>query len=372
MRLLIAVFVCLLSCSVFGQQFIVDVNEKFSMPEYLAIDQTGDLLNLTGILNDNFKRQGFTVVNPNWARHQLQKPKKKINPQEIALEVFRVLERSSAVDPSLNTIKRNKLINLARSAGVGSGLNEGINECVRQGSFVVLPKNIIAMSSSRQAPLVDVNIEKEWKAPIIYSFEFNYIYRDSFSCGKTISEFYASINDMSDGRKLGSMKFEQPTLSSMCKQEILNMCIRKLMAKNHHEFKFQISPNYIDLKSIAIIGKSGADCKGKKAASLANDFSSSILKIYNIVDRENLDVFFEEQHNSMSGLFEESDYIDAGRLAGAEGIVFVTATCINKHTEIDVSLSDTTTGSIQWSVHSENIGPHDIAERLIQSIINNQ
>jgi hypothetical protein len=70
----------------------------------------------------------------------------------------------------------------------------------------------------------------------------------------------------------------------------------------------------------------------------------------------------------MSGLFEDSDYIEAGRLTGAEGIVFVEANCMNKHTEIDISLSDTRSGSIQWSVHSENLDPHEIADRLIESM----
>ena len=68
-------------------------------------------------------------------------------------------------------------------------------------------------------------------------------------------------------------------------------------------------------------------------------------------------------------VFEESDYIEAGKLAGAEGVIFVSATCVNKHTEIDVSLSDTKTGSIQWSIHSENLDPHEIADRFIESVI---
>ena len=173
---------------------------------------------------------------------------------------------------------------------------------------------------------------------------------------------------MSDGTQLASIRFEQPALSSMCKQEIINKSISKLMSKNHHEFKFQKSPNYIDLKSIAILGKDGQDCRGKTSQDLANDFSSGILQLYNVVDRSNLDIFIEEQRNSMSGLFEDSDYIEAGRLAGAEGIVFVSATCINKHTEIDITLSDTSSGSIQWSIHSENIDPHDLAKRLTISM----
>ena len=301
-----------------------------------------------------------------------QNPKPKPNIQKTALEVFNLIERSSSVDPSLRTIKRSKLIRLAKDAGIGNGIKtiieKGIEECISQGALVVLPKKMIAITNTRKPPIVEEIIEEKWNQPIIYEFTFNYVYRDSFSCGRTIKELYASLNDMSDGTQLASIRFEQPALSSMCKQEIINKCISKLMSKNHHEFKFQKSPNYIDLKSIAILGKDGQDCRGKSSQDLANDFSSGILQLYNVVDRSNLDIFIEEQRNSMSGLFEDSDYIEAGRLAGAEGIVFVSATCINKHTEIDITLSDTSSGSIQWSIHSENIDPHDLAKRLTISM----
>ena len=370
MRYLVVLFFAALSLNAVGQTFQVDVNEIFSMPDHLAIDQSSDYLNLTGILNSSFNREGFNVVNANWARNQLKRPKKKTNYQEIALEVFHVLERSSSVDPSLNTIKRYKLVKLAINAGIPSlSINKGIDECVKQGALVVLPKNMIAISTSRNPPLVEAFEGEEWTPPIIYYFEFNYIYRDSFTCGRTIKEFYASLNDMSDGSQLASIKFEQPALSSMCKQEIINKCVSKLMDKNHHDFKFQKNKSYVDITSITVLGKSGKDCRGKGAAALANDFSNSILKLYNVVDRDNLDIFLKEHKNSMTGLFEESDYIEAGKLAGAEGVIFVSATCVNKHTEIDVSLSDTKTGSIQWSIHSENLDPHEIADRFIESVI---
>ena len=371
-RLFITALACLISGSVFGQIFEIKVEEMFSKPDYLAINQNSDVLNLVGTINGSFQREGFNVVNANWARQALQNPKPKPNIQKTALEVFNLIERSSSVDPSLRTIKRTKLISLAKDAGIGNGIKtiieKGIEECISQGALVVLPKKMIAISNTRKPPIVEEIIEEKWNQPIIYEFKFNYVYRDSFSCGRTIKELYASLNDMSDGTQLASIRFEQPALSSMCKQEIINKCISKLMSKNHHEFKFQKSPNYIDLKSIAILGKDGQDCRGKSSQDLANDFSSGILQLYNVVDRSNLDIFIEEQRNSMSGLFEDSDYIEAGRLAGAEGIVFVSATCKNKHTEIDITLSDTSSGSIQWSIHSENIDPHDLAKRLTISM----
>ena len=113
-----------------------------------------------------------------------------------------------------------------------------------------------------------------------------------------------------------------------------------------------------------------------KVQSMADDSNEEIqtkpipivrngAQLSHLVLRDN---FFEEQRNMMTGLYDENDFIEAGRLAGAEGIVFVNASCINRHTEIDVTLSSTTTGSIQWSIHSENLTAHDIAEKLTKSL----
>lgn len=377
-KLLFAAIACFLHVNIVGQTFDIQVEEMFSKPEYLAINQTPDYLNLTGTLNSAFEREGFNVVNAKWASQQLQKPKPAPNHQVLALDIFNVFDRAAAVDPSLNPIKRNQLIKLLKDAGICKELQhsffqkeeieEGILECISQGAFIVLPKNKIALSTKRTPPMVEDFVEREWTPPTIYEFKFNYVYRSSLSCGQTIKEFYASLNDLADGVQIASVRFEQPQLSSMCKQQIINKCVSELMAKNHHEFKFQKSLDFKNLKSITIIGKDGNDCNGKSSHDLANDFSASILGLYNVVDRVNFDAFIEEQRNSMSGLFEDSDYIEAGRLTGAEGIVFVEANCMNKHTEIDISLSDTRSGSIQWSVHSENLDPHEIADRLIESM----
>ena len=372
MKYFLLALICALSLSLSSQTLNIDVNEMFGMPDYLAMDQTNDLLNLTGLLNSNFNREGFEVVNLRWAQQQFKEPTKKTNYQEIALDIYNLLIRSISVDPSLRKIKKRELTKMARESGIGKGMNfiidKGIEDCVRQGSFVVLPNNIIAVPQPSHAPIVDKIEDVKWTPPVIYRFDFNYIYRDSFTCGKTIKEFYASLNDMVDGKQIASIKFEQPTLGSMCKQEIIDYCIKKLMEENHHIYKFQKSTATSVINNIAIIGKEGKDCKGKSAEAIADDLTSNILKIYNVVDRENMNNFFEEQRNMMTGLYDENDFIEAGRLAGAEGIVFVNASCINRHTEIDVTLSSTTTGSIQWSIHSENLTAHDIAEKLTKSL----
>ena len=53
----------------------------------------------------------------------IKNPKPKPNIQKTALEVFNLIERSSSVDPSLQTIKE-KLIRLAKDAGIGNGIKQ--------------------------------------------------------------------------------------------------------------------------------------------------------------------------------------------------------------------------------------------------------
>jgi hypothetical protein len=63
MRLFITALACLISVSLVGQIFEIKVEEMFSKPDYLAINQNSDVLNLVGTINASFQREGFNVVN---------------------------------------------------------------------------------------------------------------------------------------------------------------------------------------------------------------------------------------------------------------------------------------------------------------------
>ena len=62
-RLFITALACLMSVSVC--KFEIKVEEMFSKPDYLAINQNSDVLNLVGTINGSFQREGFNVVNAN-------------------------------------------------------------------------------------------------------------------------------------------------------------------------------------------------------------------------------------------------------------------------------------------------------------------
>ena len=50
-KLFITALACLISVSVCGQIFEIKVEEMFSNPDYLAINQNSDVLNLVGTIN---------------------------------------------------------------------------------------------------------------------------------------------------------------------------------------------------------------------------------------------------------------------------------------------------------------------------------
>jgi hypothetical protein len=56
--------------------------------------------------------------------------------------------------------------------------------------------------------------------------------------------------------------------------------------------------------------------------------------------------------------------VEAGRLVGAEGLVFVKAGCASGKDVVDVKMTDTTLGTMSWSMHGENADARILVDRL--------
>ena len=89
-----------------------------------------------------------------------------------------------------------------------------------------------------------------------------------------------------------------------------------------------------------------------------------MLEQYAVVDRSNVDDVLEEQRTSMEVTFDASALVEAGRLVGAEGLVFVKAGCAAGRDVVDVKMTDTTLGTLCWSMHGENADARILVKRL--------
>ena len=118
--------------------------------------------------------------------------------------------------------------------------------------------------------------------------------------------------------------------------------------------EFRESPQKSDISSIAVIPRRGIDCEGQAVSSegIVPSVEGALLEAYKVVDRGNLDELLAEQKLSLSGLVQ-SELIEAGNTAGAEGFLFCEVGCFGGEPTIDLRLVDSETSAVQWTCTGE-------------------
>ena len=118
------------------------------------------------------------------------------------------------------------------------------------------------------------------------------------------------------------------------------------------------------IQTVAVIDEGGVDCHRKSSETWAAEIATAMLGQYDVVDRSNVDDLLQEQRTSMEVTFDACDLVEAGRLVGAEGLVFVKAGCAAGRDVVDVKMTDTTLGTLCWSMHGENADASILVKRL--------
>lgn len=353
----------------FAQSYDVDVPEPFRTPDYLAMDPSGDYSGFTPKFWTELQRAGFNVINNLQATNLRRPPKPKLNEKEVVVDIYQVLSNALKVDPNIMPLKKRKLTKYLRQSGIGTGVELGIEEGIRQGIFVALPGKMIAMNPDAQPPTQPVNTEAPWTPPQIYTFTYNYTYRTSLRCGSTATELRAAINDLETGETMCTMRFEQPSLAGRCPSDIAHELVRRLKNASHYDLDVNLGANPKAVHTIATVGESGTDCDGTKSDSWVSRLGAELLGEYTLVNREELDHLIEEQRKDMTaGAFEGSDLIEAGKLIGAEALLFGTIKCSGGKTVADVKLVNTSTGESMWTAHGENVSPEITAKYVIHEL----
>lgn len=345
----------------------VEIKRPFEMPDFIAMDLGPDRIGLTQLFAGELQRAGFKVTSVAQANRLMTPASKLPEHADTALELYQLMDNIRQVDPGSLPMKLRQLKKLARKSGIGKGyalyISAGIEEAVRQGALVMLPGNRISLAPDSAPPVVTEEAE-EWVPPVAYGFTFNYVYRYSLTCGETCSEVYASLNDLGSGELLASLRFEQPRISSACKNEIAHKLIEDLTRKGTVKVTAQVEANARPIQTVAVIGEGGEDCHRKSSEAWAAEIATALLGEYTVVDRSNVDDVIEEQRTSMEVTFNASEFVEAGRLVGAEGLVFVRASCASGRDVVDVKMTDTTLGTLSWSMHGENADARILVDRL--------
>lgn len=345
----------------------VEIKRPFAMPDFVAMDLGADRIGMTQLFAGELQRAGFRVTSVAQAQKLMTPASQRPKHADTAFELYQMLDNIRQVDPGSLPMKTRQLKKLARKSGVGSGylfnITEGMEEAIRQGALVMLPGNRISIAPDSAPPVVGEE-EDEWVPPVAYGFTFNYVYRYSLTCGETCSEVYASLNDLNTGELLASLRFEQPRISAACKNEIVHKLIEELTRKGTVRVNVQVVADARPIKTVAVIDEGGEDCHRKSSEAWAAELATALLGAYTVVDRSNVDDLLNEQRTSMEVTFDATEFVEAGRLVGAEGLVFVKAGCAAGRDVVDVKMTDTTLGTLCWSMHGENTDARILVDRL--------
>lgn len=352
-----------------GQSYRVEVPEPFRTPEYLAMDPSPDQCGFTSRFWSELERAGYTMVTNAQADGLRIQPQVEVSDQEVLVEVYRILNTALKVDPTILPMKRNQLVRYLRESGLREGTDGALQEGIRQGVFVSLPGKMMALNPDALAPEMPEQTEAPWTPPQIYRFSFNYTYRQSMRCGSTATELRAAINDVETGVTMCSMRFEQPQLAGRCPSDIVHELVRRLKNAAHYDLDVNLGLSPLSASTVVAVGEGIGDCERTSGESWTQRLGAELMSRYTLVDRGEMDHLLQEQRQDMAnGAFADSDFIEAGKMLGADAMLFGEVQCRLGKTIADVKLISTSTGAALWTAHGENASPAKMAEYVLHEL----
>lgn len=370
MRLLILILSLLTGGQIAsGQSYRVEVPEPFRTPDFLSMDPSPDQCGFTSRFWSELERAGYTMVTTAQAEGLLIEPQAEVSDQEVLVEAYRILNTALKVDATILPMKRKQLVRYLRESGLREGTDGALQEGIRQGVFVSLPGKMLALNPDALPPELPETTEAPWTPPQIYRFTFNYTYRQSMRCGSTATELRAAINDVETGVTMCSMRFEQPQLAGRCPSDIVHELVRRLKNAAHYDLDVNLGLSPLSASTVVAIGEGNGDCERTTGESWTQRLGAELMSRYTLVDRVEMDHLMQEQRQDMAnGAFADSDFIEAGKMLGAEAMLFGEVQCRLGKTIADVKLISTSTGAALWTAHGENASPAKMAEYVLHEL----
>ena len=133
------------------------------------------------------------------------------------------------------------------------------------------------------------------------------------------------------------------------------------------KIRVRISESEIGISKIAVIGKESKLCDETTddGQSLAELVEGELIGLYGVVERKHLEDILDEQRLAMGGLvLEDTDFAQAGCLAGAQGTVLASYGCLQGKTKIQVKLVDCSTSDMYWSASGFEVSEFELLDEL--------
>lgn len=121
--------------------------------------------------------------------------------------------------------------------------------------------------------------------------------------------------------------------------------------------------------NIFVVALENTPCHGSSNTTvLETALGIRLMEKFRVLERQALHVVSTEQQRSLTGLHDESSIVDAGKLAGAKGVVLVSQLCDQKSTITSLRFVDCESGALHWAVLAENQNMDDIIRELFHHL----
>jgi len=133
---------------------------------------------------------------------------------------------------------------------------------------------------------------------------------------------------------------------------------------------FNQVPKDIVVNTVAVLPIDGIDCNGKTVSGqdLASFTEGSLLGLYNVVERRNLERVLDEQRLALSGVLFEKSAVEAGCNVGAQGIIFTEYGCLTGQEVIQLKLVDCQTSELYWSATGVNATATQVLDKVREEL----
>ena len=142
---------------------------------------------------------------------------------------------------------------------------------------------------------------------------------------------------------------------------------RHYVMKSNVDEPFSMDANrdgtMVEVKSTSAIGSAifvvateNTPCSGRgDVSTLEASMGIRLMKDYNVLERRDLSVLILEQTRQLTGLHDESTFVEAGKLSGAKGVVLVSRFCDGQsNTVTNARFVDCEIGALHWAAVSKN------------------
>lgn len=365
-----------------SQRPTVEGMKDYIEPKYLVIqDMSSDPLNARGLVWGEMQRAGYHVISPGQAQALL-------NQESDELAVGDVFSKTR-----LDSMPEDELKDALKEQGL-YWIPDGrklVDERVKQGDLIqwtveeevpsYIPNRTRTVSTTYYA-WADNRPFPESKLTLPHTFHLlsmTYTYRESLSCGNTFSQFHGTVNEISNGTNVSLVDFEfnQPMLGSSCPRQIIAALGNQMKPPSRPEETQPAEVDVVwsenqaalsDIGTVTIVGQPGADCQGTKSEEAVDHLALGLIATYDVVDRSVLQLAFDEQQLSMSGLVRESDLVEAGQLAGAQGIITVQASCLASTSIWKAKLISTESSLLLMTAIGRDVTALDLADEIARTL----